>query len=215
MTKKKAVLLGQYTNPPWHPLDAVEGEITAILSDKYDIQCTEDMDAMTSERLAGIDLFISCTDCWGKPVTAAQAGGLLTYVSGGGALLVIHNGISLQANYELLHLIGAKFTGHPPYRTMDIEIIAPEHDIVKGLERFQIDDEPYQFDELPYFEKTVLLAYKEDGRDCPVAWTHRFGLGQVVYLGLGHDVRSYMNKPFRQLIARSARWLNDRSGQPD
>ena len=138
----RTVLLGQYTDPPWHPLDAVEGEIVAALGADFDVVCTEDMDALTAGRLANIDLIISYTDCWGKQASPEQSGGLLGYVSGGGSLLVIHCGISLQGSYELLHLLGAKFTGHPPYRTLHVDIADSGHAIVDGLEPFAIKDEP-------------------------------------------------------------------------
>lgn len=206
--KIKTVLLGQYTDAPWHPLDAVEEELVTALGDGFDVTCTEDMDALTAARLADTGLLVSYTDCWNKPAAPDQVGGLLGYVSGGGALLVVHSGISLQANYELLHLIGAKFTGHPPYRTLNVDIAAPGHDIVRGMEPFAINDEPYEFDELPYFEKELLLTYKDnEGHDRPAAWTHRYGMGRVVYIALGHDVTAFRNESLRQLIARSARWL--------
>ena len=47
------------------------------------------------------ELCIAYSDLWDERVSPRQTAGLLSYVSGGGGLLVIHNGVTLANRYEL------------------------------------------------------------------------------------------------------------------
>jgi type 1 glutamine amidotransferase len=206
--RKKAILLGDYTNPPYHPLDRIDQELVDILKDQLTVVGTEDYDIMQADNLNKIDLFISYTDCWNKDVTSAQAAGLLSYVSNGGGLLVLHTGISLQNKYELSQMMGAKFTGHPPFQLLDFEIAAAaEHEILNGFEPFAFEDEPYQFEFDPFTEKMVLFEYSYENQRWPAAWVHEFGLGRIVYLMPGHTVEAFQNPIYRKLINNSVKWL--------
>jgi type 1 glutamine amidotransferase len=205
---KKAILLGDYTNPPYHPLDRIESELVDILKDQITVVGTEDYDIMHADNLNKIDVFISYTDCWNKEVTSAQAAGLLSYVSNGGGLLVLHTGISLQNKYELCQMMGARFTGHPPLQKLVFEIAAAaEHEILNEFEPFAIEDEPYQFEFDPFTEKMVLFEYRYENQRWPAAWAHEFGLGRIVYFMPGHTVEAFQNPIYRKLINNSVKWL--------
>lgn len=206
--RKKAILLGDYTNPPYHPLDQMEHELVDILKDQITIAGTEDYDIMQADNLNKIDLFISYTDCWNKQVTSAQAAGLLSYVCNGGGLLVLHTGISLQNKYELCQMMGAKFTGHPPLQELHFEIAAAaEHEILDDFEPFSFEDEPYQYEFDPFTEKMVLFEYTFENQRWPAAWAHEYGLGKVVYLMPGHTVEAFQNPVYRRIIANSVKWI--------
>jgi type 1 glutamine amidotransferase len=205
---KKAILLGDYTNPPYHPLDAIEQEIVDILKDQITVVATEDYDILQADNLNKIDLCISYTDCWKKHVTSGQAAGLLSHVSSGGGLLVLHTGISLQDKYELCQMMGAKFTGHPPFQELRFEIApAAEHEILDGFEPFTVEDEPYQFEFDPFTEKMVLFEYSYENKRWPAAWVHEYGLGRIVYLMPGHTVAAFQNPIYRRIIQNSVKWL--------
>jgi type 1 glutamine amidotransferase len=202
----RACILGDYTNPAWHPFVPIDKELTAILSDRIAVVCTEDYDSLESSRINDYDLYISYADKWKDAITREQTAGLLSFVSNGGGLVVIHSGISLQKRPEICHMIGAKFTGHPPYRSIDIEVAAPEHEILRGVEGFTINDEPYQFELVPYTERTVLLEYEHEGVKIPAAWAHEYGLGRVVYLMPGHDAGPFGISSYRTIIKQSCDW---------
>ncbi|MEX2461819.1 MAG: ThuA domain-containing protein [Paenibacillaceae bacterium] len=205
---KKAILLGDYTNPPYHPLDRMERTLIDILKDQITVVGTEDYDILQADNLNNIHLCISYTDCWNKQVTSAQAAGLLSYVSNGGGLLVLHTGISLQNKYELCQMIGAKFTGHPPLQKLQFEIAAAaEHEILDGFEPFSFEDEPYQFDFDPFTEKMVLFEYTYENQRWPAAWVHEFGLGRIVYLMPGHTVAAFHDPTYRKILRNSVEWL--------
>jgi type 1 glutamine amidotransferase len=203
----RACILGDYTNPAWHPFDPIDKELTSILGDSIVVDCTEDYDSLESSRIRDYDLFISYADKWKEAITPEQTAGLLSFVSNGGGLVVIHSGISLQKRPEICHMVGAKFTGHPPYRSIDIEIAAPDHDILKGVEGFTINDEPYQYDYIPYMDRTVLLEYEHEGAKVQAAWAHEYGLGRIVYLMPGHDVGPFRIPAYRTIIKQSCDWV--------
>jgi uncharacterized protein len=203
---KNAILVGNYTHPQYHSLQNIDQELSHILADILAIQCTEDYGMFNIKRLEQFDLCISYTDCWDQKVPAEQVAGLISFVSSGGGLLVIHNGISLQSSYELIQLMGAKFTGHPPSRQLQFKIAAPDHIILAGVNEFAMEEEPYQFSFDPFTEKTVLLEYRYEDAVWPAAWAHQYGLGRVVYLMPGHDLNAFMNPMYQQIILNSAGW---------
>jgi type 1 glutamine amidotransferase len=203
---RRALILGDYSNPIWHPLHPVDEELVSILGDTMTVECTEDYDSLLIEHVGDYNLIISYADKAKTAITPEQTAGLLTFVCNGGGLVVIHNGISLQQRPEICHMIGAKFTGHPPYRSIDIRISAPEHDILRGVEPFTIQDEPYQFDYIPFMDKTVLLEYEHEGATITAAWAHEYGLGRVVYLMPGHDIGPFRLPAYRTIIKQSCDW---------
>jgi Uncharacterized protein conserved in bacteria len=204
----KGILIGDYTKPPYHPLQDIDKEIGCILAEEAELQFTEDYEAFKIGKLNQFDLCISYTDCWDQKLTLEQVAGLLTFVSGGGGLLVIHNGISLQGNYELAQLIGARFTGHPPMQKLLFTNSAPDHAITAGVASFEMEEEPYHFDFDNFSEKEVLLEYRFENTALPAAWAHRYGLGKVVFLMPGHCLATFKDPAFGLIIRQSVRWLS-------
>ncbi|RXZ78448.1 ThuA domain-containing protein [Paenibacillaceae bacterium] len=206
MSKFKALALGNYTEVKYHPFEKVDREIETSLEEVAEVTSTGDYSVLNKETLSGYELFISYTEFSQEPLSQERVAALLEYVAGGGGLLVIHNGISLQRNKELMAMIGAKFTGHPEFTTLPVRSTQPDHPIMQGIEPYAIDDEPYRFDMLPHFETTILAEYEHDGQLWPAAWAHEHGLGRVVYLMNGHQLSCFAVQPFRQLIKQAGLW---------
>ncbi|MDO3410147.1 ThuA domain-containing protein [Saccharibacillus sp. CPCC 101409] len=206
MLRKKALLIGNYTYPEYHPLQGVDTEVSLILQDILSVQCSENRNMFRLENLGAYDLCISYADSWREPISSVQMGGLLAYTASGGGLLVLHNGISLQSKSEFAQLVGAKFAGHPPARPLELTVAAPEHPAVDGVEPFAIEEEPYRFEFDPFVQRTVLLEYEEDGQKYPAAWAHTYGLGRVVYVMPGHQEGVLKRPEMRRLLYRTAKW---------
>lgn len=206
MERKKALLIGSYTHPKLHPLQGIDSQITYLLNEMFTVQCTENHKMLKESNLYPYDLCIAYSDLWDEKVSPQQTAGLLSYVSGGGGLLVLHNGISLANRYELAQLIGGRFKGHPPIRKLMFTPAAPEHDIMNGIEPFELEEEPYRFIFDPFTDKTVLLEYEYEGEVLPAAWCHTYGIGRVVFLMPGHHEPSFMQPPFRTLVTQGAKW---------
>ncbi|WP_340026246.1 ThuA domain-containing protein [Paenibacillus sp. FSL K6-1096] len=204
MDKRKCLLLGDYTHPRFHPLQGVDKQVSGILNELLTVQCSENRKLLLGEHLAGYDLCIAYNELWNESVSPQQTAGLLSYVSGGGGLIVLHTGISLAKRYELAQLFGGRFTGHPPYTTLDFKV--HEHVITEGIEDFQLDEEPYRFEFDPFTEKTILLEYEADGERVPAAWCHSYGQGRVVFLMPGHHEPTFHHPAVRRLLLQAATW---------
>jgi len=202
----KALALGNYENVKYHPFEKVDREIEASLAEVAEVTSTGDYGVLNRETLGGYELFISYTEFSQEPIAQEKVAALIEYVANGGGLLVIHNGISLQRNKELMAMIGAKFTGHPEFTTLPVQNTLPDHPIMKGIEAYEIDDEPYRFDMLPHYDTTILAQYEHDGKLWPAAWAHEYGLGRVVYLMNGHQLSCFSVPSFRQLIKQAGLW---------
>ncbi|AIQ50502.1 ThuA domain-containing protein [Paenibacillus sp. FSL R7-0331] len=208
MSELKALAIGSYTAVKYHPFAGVDQELRQILSPEFTVDASEDFGLLSPQSLKEYSLVVSYTEFSDHTIAPAHSGALLAYVAGGGGLLVVHNGISMQRNPELGAMLGGHFTHHPDYTALGINIPAAvrEHPIVQGIDDFVIEDEPYYFDMHPYFETTVLAEYLHGGAMRQAAWCHEFGLGRVVYLMPGHHLPSFSVEPFRKLVARSAMW---------
>ncbi|GGF92488.1 ThuA domain-containing protein [Paenibacillus abyssi] len=209
--KPAALLLGDMELAPYHPLEAVQDEIRGVVeAEGYTLQISTDYDQLRADSIQAYDLILSYTDCWNEhpPVTREQAAGLLAYVSGGGSLLVLHTGISLQSRHEMSALFGAKFTGHPPFRELSFRVEDQDHPIMQGIDPFSLADEPYEFDFSPFVDTQVLLSYEDGEKRRPAAWAHEFGLGHVVYLMPGHQKEAFQHPMVRKLIANAVKVLS-------
>ncbi|OPH58986.1 glycosyl hydrolase [Paenibacillus ferrarius] len=213
-TKPQVLLVGDQTDAPWHPLEPAQRQLESILGQEYEVVGTEDYDSFArlgqENQLEAYRFCLSYTDCWNRSLTREQTAGILRYVAGGGGLLVIHNGVSLHNNYELLQVIGAKFTGHPPYQSLTYSASIADHPLLEGVESFTVDEEPYMFEFDLFTKKTVFLEYEYEGGKYPAAWESTYGLGKVVYLQPGHHAPSFEPASYRRLVLNSARYVAER-----
>ena len=206
-SKPKAILFGDYDSPHFHPVNEIDKVIISILQDDLEVSSTEEYGSLTKDDLAKFDLVISYADRWKERTSPNLVHAILSYVSGGGSLLAIHNGIHMGANFELAQMLGAKFDKHPEYTTLEFQLIEPRHPITQDMDSWSMGEEPNQFIFDDLCEKTVFLEYTLDGKKWPAGWAIEYGLGRIVYLAPGHDLRSFQNSSFQEIILRSSRWV--------
>ncbi|MFD1952835.1 ThuA domain-containing protein [Paenibacillus thailandensis] len=207
MNERKVLLIGDNGGDVWHPLDPIRRQLADIVGDLAPFVVTEDYDSLKKLTNDEYDAVISYTDCWRKEVTPEQTAGLLAFVAGGGGLLALHNGISLQSSYELAQMVGGKFVSHPPYQPLSYHGTNPSHPLLHGVEDFTMNEEPYVIELDPFAPVNIFLEYQYEGRRYPAGWERRYGLGKVVYLQPGHDARSFAPESYRQLIRNSLAWV--------
>ncbi|HWG27132.1 ThuA domain-containing protein [Actinospica sp.] len=152
----------------------------------------------------------------GGEFATAQQQALADAVRAGKGLVGVHGanilgwrGDGLDPAYRpFFGLLGNRYLSHGPGHHEGrhaIEIVA-EHPITAGLDDFELFDEYYEF-ELADDEVTVLAQRRRaDGVAIPVLYAREFGAGRVVYLALGHDMRSWGEPPVRALVRQSLRW---------
>ncbi|MHA0856307.1 ThuA domain-containing protein [Paenibacillus sp. CMAA1364] len=205
-TTKKCLLVGDYTHPKFHPMQGVDAQISHILNDVMTVQCSENKNMFMDANIQQFDLCISYIDLWDELMSPKQTAGLLSYVSQGGGLFVIHNGLSIEGRYELSHLMGGRYTGHAPYQSLSFRTTQEQHPIIDGIQPFQLEEEPYEFIFDTFMEKQILLEYQRDDKWYPAAWSHTYGLGRVTYLMPGHHEPTFMQPELRQFILQAAEW---------
>ncbi|WP_435924678.1 ThuA domain-containing protein [Paenibacillus sp. DYY-L-2] len=205
-SKPKALLIGDYKDAPYHPLEAVEEKLLQILESGWQVSTTDQYDSLLRENNSAYRLYISYADRWDRPVSSEQTAGLLSYVAEGGGLLVLHNGISLQARPEMAQMIGARFTGHPAYQELGFHVEMPEHPVTAGIRPFTMEEEPYRFEMAPLSDHEVLLTYHHEGERYPATWARSYGLGRIAYLMPGHHLESFLHPEYAKLIQNAANW---------
>ncbi|MBN1699591.1 MAG: ThuA domain-containing protein [Spirochaetales bacterium] len=199
---KKALILGNYSNAAYHPFAGVDRRLTGILSVDFSVVTKEDRSILSSPSLGEFDLIISYADDWERSLPDDRMGGLMSHVSSGGGILVIHNGISFQGRPEFAQLIGARFVTHPP-RTLLTYTYGPiPHPVTDGLLPFRLFEEPYRFIFSPLAVLTVIL----ETAPYPAGWVRQFGKGRVAYLAPGHEEEIFTDHAYKALIRRTARW---------
>ncbi|GGH28427.1 ThuA domain-containing protein [Paenibacillus segetis] len=203
----KALLIGNNGDALYHPLFAVQNQLQTIFSGEIDVVPSDDYDQLLATNLKHYELCISYADRWSSPTSDAQMAGLLSYVANGGGLLVLHNGISLQARHEGAQLVGARFTGHPASDNLKFEFEAVDHPILQNCIPFEMIEEPYRFEFGVLSERELLMSYIHEGKRWAAAWTQRVGLGNVVYLMPGHELTSFQHPEYSKLLVNAARWL--------
>ncbi|NLK09270.1 MAG: ThuA domain-containing protein [Firmicutes bacterium] len=201
----RGILFGDY-NSEIHPVNGIDQEIINIFQGDIDITCIEGYDRLTRSDLAGLELVICYADRWQEKTSSKLVDAILSYVSGGGALLAIHNGIQMAVDFELAQMLGGKFVGHPPYQDLEYTFANPKHPIIQGMEPWTMGEEPYQFTFTQLHEKDIFLEYVFEGKKWPAGWTIDYGLGKIVYLAPGHDLSSFKHPSFRELLLRSSHW---------
>ncbi|MCL2811880.1 MAG: ThuA domain-containing protein [Clostridia bacterium] len=201
---KKYLLLGDYANAQWHTLRGVDQEIKRVL-EGFDATISEEYPYLQIEDMKTYDLIVNYMDAIDRRAGSDFAGALLGYVAGGGALLTLHNGIIARSLPEVEQLIGATFTGHPPREVIEY-VYANPHPIMRAVDSFSINEEPYQFEMDNLARVNVIMEYVYQGQKYPAAWVRGYGKGRVCYLSMGHEPASFANEGFANLLRRCALW---------
>ena len=155
-----------------------------------------------------------------KTITDAQKSRFLSLFDKGVGLVVLHHAlVSYQQWPEYERIIGGRYpeeegkggvvtaqVGYQHDVDVPVVIVAREHPITAGLKDFTIRDEIYWgFRVQPDVMPLITTTHAKSGK--PLAWTRTQGKSRVVYLQLGHDHSAFENPNYRQLIARSIKWV--------
>ncbi len=178
---KKALMLGNYV-ARYHSAKGVDTRLRELLEGRFEIDYTEDEGRLDVKTLMGYDMVISYLEFSKEPLSDEQVHALVSFVSGGGALVAFHNGISLQRRPEFMQLVGAKFTGHPHYDGLpqiSYKVVKLDHPIMEGIADFTMGDEPYRFQMEELADKELLLEYEYEDTRWPAGWVRTFGKGRV------------------------------------
>ncbi len=209
MVNKKVIFLGS-PNAKYHPMEGVAIRLTELLPDSK-VLVTSELGILDPKELMECSVLVMYTEFDLPLFTDHETASVISYTANGGSLLVLHNGISAAARNEIRDLIGAVFTGHPPYDTLpriSYHIEAPEHPIFAGVSDFILSDEAYQFAMNPDTDKELLLSYDFEGERVPAGWYRPYGEGRMVYLCCGHNKEGFYDSQFGKILQNTIAWLN-------
>ncbi|MFS0910863.1 ThuA domain-containing protein [Microbacterium sp. 179-I 3D2 NHS] len=159
---------------------------------------------------ADADVFVLYTS--GASFPGEQQAALAASVAAGKGLVALHMSNVMSdpegADRAFFDLLGNHYLSHGPGHHEGrhrIDVVA-QHPITDGVSGFELFDEYYEFafaddDHLVLAERT-----RDDGVRIPVLYVREVGEGRVVYLALGHDMRSWGEPSFRRLVAQAIRW---------
>ena len=153
-------------------------------------------------------------------LTEAQKANFLSLFERGTGVVVLHHAlVSFQDWPDYERIIGGRYPKPPKGEPQVTDKVGYEHDldftltitdaehpITAGLKDFSIHDEIYWgfrvgADVHPLLSTTHPKAGKL------LMWTRTEKKSRVVYLQLGHDHSAYENPSYRELVARSIRWV--------
>lgn len=201
----------------WHDHAANAQRIAGILGEVGIDAQLRATHPRTFQELSGVDLLVveagrgavSPDDATDDEWSAAHTQ-LADYVSRGGALLVLHNGIGAFSDLPAWsNWIGGSWVAgvsmHPPIAVTTITPREIEHPIIDGLGPITVHDELYCH--LGRADDNVVLAHhRYDDQKQPLVWTREHATGRVVVDAFGHDVRSYESPSRIRLLKREALW---------
>jgi hypothetical protein len=170
------------------------------------------------ELMAAQDLIVPCWTM-GK-IEKAQADGLLAAVRAGAGIAGWHGGIidSFREHTEYQWMTGGQWVAHPGncIPSCKIEIMDPQHPIVKGIAHFDIPNTEQYFihvdPSVHVLCRTVFSGeygepdlYKA-GTVMPYAYTKNWGKGRVFVACWGHTNKDFDIPEAREIVLRGMLW---------
>ena len=150
-------------------------------------------------------------------ITPEQEKGLLAAVRGGVGLAGWHGGMcdSFRPNTEYQFMTGGQWVAHPGgIVDYEVNIIAPDDPITRGLADFKMHSEQYYMHVDPGNEvlATTTFSGAHDGADwikgtvMPVVWKRRYGTGRVFFTSLGHVAKDFDVPEVLEIVKRGLLW---------
>ncbi|MFN7732993.1 MAG: PVC-type heme-binding CxxCH protein [Pirellula sp.] len=179
---------------------------------KYGIEVTYSEDvatSLTARRLGEFDglLIYANIDELGKP----EEESLLEYVRSGKGLIPLHCATYCFRNSNAyIELVGAQFKEHGGQR-FTTQIVGQDHPIMKGFDGFESWDETYVHHK-HNTKNRVVLEERTQGQLAPGTqsepwtWVRTHGDGRVFYTAWGHNMDTWGNPGFQNLVARGITW---------
>lgn len=211
----------------WHDFDFARLELLKLLGEHDQIRTRVAPDYSDIGALEASDFLITYT-CDLAGITPDQEKALQAYVQGGRRWLALHGSNSVmefladgrvatpRSHGTLMRTLGSQFIAHPPIAPYAVENVNPDHPLVTGIERFDVEDELYLCEY--HGEVEGLLAARFTGKavgfvedewpdDEPrwVMYLHPEGQGEVLYLTLGHCRGRYDMRPMIDIYPRTER----------
>ncbi|MBM3888276.1 MAG: ThuA domain-containing protein [Verrucomicrobia bacterium] len=188
---------------------------------RADVRVVEDAHFLDSAALDRYHVVVLHYMNWKTPGPGEAArANLKRFVENGGGLVMVHFACGAWMEWpEFVNLAGRvwnpKLRGHDPRGPFQVEIVQPDHPIMKGLQPFETEDELYTcLDGNVPIEVLAKATSKVDKKDYPMAFVLNVGKGRVFHSPLGHDVKAF-SAPVLELFRRGTAWAAGRPPTAD
>jgi uncharacterized protein len=190
VSRPKALVYGRREGAPYHPLGPIEPELIAILSSRFDPDSADEPSALRAIASIGPDLLVGLDDSWTESLDIGALRAVEAWVRGGGALLLIHNGICWARERRWRRMAGGRFTGHEAAKTLRFTRSS-------DAASFDLLEEPYRFSRPVFHRCRTLATYEDGGRAYPALWIRRLGRGRIGYALPGHSAEAFRVPAYR------------------
>lgn len=149
-----------------------------------------------------------------QPFTEAAKKGIFDHVNSGKPMMIFHP--STWYNWKDWpeyngELVGGGSESHEKLQEFEVEVIAPNHPIMKGVpKKFKIYDELYRWKKDPAGSKIKVLAIGrgiESGEEFPVVWTVAHPKAKIVANTLGHDAEAHELEAYQKILENTFHWI--------
>ncbi|MFN0146974.1 MAG: ThuA domain-containing protein [Dehalococcoidia bacterium] len=209
-------------NARYHDTDFARLELLKLLAEDDNVRVRVAESFSDIAAIGAADFLITYT-CDVRPAPAEEEA-LRSFVERGGRWVALHATNALldfspagilcpRICDTFMATLGSRFISHPPIQPYQVTVSNPAHPLVAGIEPFEASDELYLCEYSPGVVpllETRFVGSFEAGyieHDFPideprlVAYTHPVGLGEVLYLTLGHSCGKYDMQPLREETA--------------
>jgi hypothetical protein len=191
------------------PADLAGRILPALKAKGIDMDYTEDLNILSKDRLSSFDGLLIYANI--DEIKKEQETALLNFVASGKGFIPLHCATYCFRNSEAyVALCGAQFRSHggEVFETVNV---APEHPIMKGFGGFKSWDETYVHTKHNEQDRVVLEVRRQGGQAAgkseePWTWVRTHGKGRVFYTAWGHDIRTWSQPGFINLLERGIRW---------
>ena len=217
MTRKALITWGGWDG---HEPDKVAAIFRDILqADGMEVRVTDSLDCFDdSAALQDLDLIVPV---WTMSELSKEAAvNVSDSVARGTGLAGCHGGMcdAFRSNVLWQFMTGANWVAHPGGDGVDytVKITDPGHDLVAGIEDFEVSSEQYYLHVDPANHvlattkfPTVTWFHSANGTaEMPVAWTRRWGMGRVYFNALGHNADVIESGPAHEMLRRGLIWAS-------
>lgn len=194
----------------YHDIDYARRQVLDLLAEHEEFRVRVQPDYEDADAIAAGSILVSYT-CNVRPSDTAQQQ-IRAWVEAGGRWVALHgtnaaldigtpNGVDAPRVFpSWADTLGSQFIAHPPIAPFQVEVTAPDHWLVEGIEPFETDDELYLCEHadrdalLPLLHTTwtgdargfVEHDWTDRGDQHLVMYLRELGEGAVLYNTLGH-----------------------------
>jgi uncharacterized protein len=180
-----------------------------------DIEYSDDVvGTLNNDRLQNVDVVLIYANI--DAIEPAQEKALIEFVENGKGLVPIHCATYCFRNSDAyVNLVGGQFLSHGGERFSTV-ISNPSHEIMKGFSGFESWDETYIHHKQNTKDRIVLEERREgklaEGTNAePWTWIRTQGKGRVFYTAWGHNIDTWQQPGFHNLLERGIKWSAKRS----